>query len=939
MTGMLIIMFSGCGGGSSGTVGAAGAGAKGPFVQGSIVTAYKLNANGSRSTTDINTTVTTDNLGNYVLGNIPWNGATEIVISGNYFDENTGINSTTPVSLSAVIALETGMTVSANVNIFTDLEATRIKYLMSQGSSFADAQTQARADIVNLFDLNISAETGLQDLDLTDGSQHSQGNAELLRVSAAVAFAPNVLVGLRHGIEDGNITGDWSGAVDPIGRGAFVRLGNIVDENISLNTASANLEGDLNITDAPDSNDTDVNATWVDRSAGHAPVLDPIPDVSINEDSGYTITLHATDEDNDTLSYNILDWSFLNGVGSGITNGNKLILVPRPNRNGVVTVTASVDDGTGLTATRTFTVTVNPVNDAPVAHNDVATTDEDTNVTINVLANDTDIDGDTLQVISVGPASHGSVAIDGNSSVKYTPNSNFNGTDTFTYQVTDPSGAGSYATVTVTVTPVNDAPVAHDDNTTLDEDSGSHVIDVLTNDTDIDAGDTLTVFSVTQPTYGSVTIGNGSSNVSYTPNANFNGIDTFTYKAKDASGLTSATATVTVTVDPVNDAPVANDSNISAIKNAQYSGTLSANDIDGDALTYRIVSQTDANGTVAIADIHTGAFTYDPANDFTGDASFTFNVNDGTLTSNTATVVIHMVDRVINVTANDDSETIDEDNNITIDVMANDTSVFANDGSSASGTIISSIPTPPSNGTATIVSGEIKYVPNANYHGTDSFVYTITSASGSEDSATVNITINSINDNPAIDALRPITENEDSNDTNVTLSAKDVDGDNLTYSAISSDTNIVTVSVSGNTLTVHPVPNANGSADVNVSVDDGNGGVDSTSFTVTLNPANDAPVADDNTSTTNQNHVLTSNVTATDVDGDLNASGYALVTNVTKGDLNFDANGTFDFNPVGYFDNLPKGASQTVWFTYTASDTNGSISNIIPQERRQIKKC
>ena len=937
MMSMLIIMFSGCGGGSGSSgaagAGAAGVGAKGPFVQGSSVTAYKLNANGFRSTTDVNATVTTDDLGNYDLGNIPWSGATEIVISGNYFNENTGANSTNPISLSAVISLEIGTTISANINIFTDLEARRIKYLMSTGSSFADAQTQARADIVNLFDLNITADTGLEDLDLTDGSEHSQANAELLRVSAAVAIDPSVLDGLRHGIEDGNITDD------SVGKGAFVRLGNIVDDDINMTTVSGNLETDLNVTDAPDANDTTTPAQWVDRSSGHAPVLDPIADVSVDEDSGlFTVTFHATDADGDSLSYSAsTDWSILGGPGSGIS-GATLSLVPKLNKNGVATVTASVDDNTGLTATRTFTVTVNPVNDVPVANDDVSTIAEDTNVTINVLANDTDVDRDTLQVISVGSASHGSVAIDGNSSVKYTPNSNFNGTDTFTYQVADPSGAGSTATVTVTVTPVNDAPVAHDYSATLDEDSGSHVIDVLANDTDIDTGDTLTIFGVTQPTHGAVTIGNGSLNVSYIPNLNFNGKDTFTYQAKDSGGLMS-TATVTVIVTPVNDAPVANDSTISAIKNAQSRGALSANDIDGDALTYRIVSQTDANGTVAITDIHTGAFTYDPANDFTGYASFTFSVNDGTLTSNTATVVIHVVDRVINVTANDDSKTIDEDNNITIDVMANDTSVFADDGSSASGTIISSIPTTPSNGTATIVSGKIKYVPNANYHGTDSFVYTITSASGSEDSATVAVTVNSVNDAPVLAGIKNINEDEDSADLGIALSAKDADNDTLTYSAISSDTNIVTVSVNGTTLTVHPIPNANGSVDVNVSVDDGNGGVDSTLFTVTLNPVNDNPVGTAPSYTTrSQSDTYSDSVSATDVDGDLNASGYVLVdSNLSGGQLTFNPDGNFTYDPNGAFDHLPYNIyGSDVSFRFTASDSHGGVSDPVTVSFRYV---
>jgi len=221
MMSLLIVIFSGCGGGGSSTTsgattgGAGGVGAKGPFVQGSIVTAYKLDSHGVRSTTDINATVTTDNLGTYLLSSIPWSGPTEIVISGNYFNENTGAVSTTPVSLSSVVSIALGQNISANINIFTDLEARYILALMNGGTSFADAKAQARSVIVDLF--NLPTGTVFEDLDLTDGSGHNAANAELLRASAAIAKDPSVLDGLRDGIKDGNMTNES-------GLGEFVRF-------------------------------------------------------------------------------------------------------------------------------------------------------------------------------------------------------------------------------------------------------------------------------------------------------------------------------------------------------------------------------------------------------------------------------------------------------------------------------------------------------------------------------------------------------------------------------------------------------------------------------------------------------------------------------------------------------------------------------------------
>ncbi|MFN4764668.1 Ig-like domain-containing protein, partial [Gillisia sp. Q332] len=182
----------------------------------------------------------------------------------------------------------------------------------------------------------------------------------------------------------------------------------------------------------------------------------------------------------------------------------------------------NVSDGTLSSAPTTNTITINvtPVNDAPVAVDDTATTDEDTAVNINVLANDTDVDGDTLTVTQTTAPTNGSVVINTDYTITYTPDANFNGTDTFTYTITDGNGGTDTATVTVTVNPINDAPVAVDDTATTDEDTAV-TVSVLTNDTDVD-GDTLTVTETTAPSNGSVVI-NGDGTITYTPNENFNG--------------------------------------------------------------------------------------------------------------------------------------------------------------------------------------------------------------------------------------------------------------------------------------------------------------------------------------------------------------------------------------------------------------------------------
>ncbi|MCB9009759.1 MAG: tandem-95 repeat protein [Ardenticatenaceae bacterium] len=155
-------------------------------------------------------------------------------------------------------------------------------------------------------------------------------------------------------------------------------------------------------------------------------------------------------------------------------------------------------------------------NAAPVAVDDSATTDEDTAVTIDVLANDSDSDGDSLTVESVTDPTNGTVVNNG-TDVTYTPNANFNGVDSFSYTVSDGNGGSDTATVTITVNGVNDAPVANDDSATTDEDTAV-TIDVLANDSDSD-GDSLTVESVTHPTNGTAV--NNATDVTYTPDAGF----------------------------------------------------------------------------------------------------------------------------------------------------------------------------------------------------------------------------------------------------------------------------------------------------------------------------------------------------------------------------------------------------------------------------------
>ena len=227
-------------------------------------------------------------------------------------------------------------------------------------------------------------------------------------------------------------------------------------------------------------------------------------------------------------------------------------------------------------------------NVAPVAVDDAASTVQGSAVTIAVLANDTDANGDALAVTNLTQPAHGSATLNPDGTVTYTPNPGWFGTDSFTYTANDGFVDSNVATVTVTVTPVNSAPVAVDDAAATNEDS-SLAIAVLTNDTDAN-GDPLTVTNLTQPAHGSATL-NPDGTVTYAPAANWFGTDSFTYTANDGQA-DSNVATVTITVKPVNDPPIAvvgPDQTLECTSPAGASATLDGSgsyDIEGDPLAY-----------------------------------------------------------------------------------------------------------------------------------------------------------------------------------------------------------------------------------------------------------------------------------------------------------------------------------------------------------------
>lgn len=324
-------------------------------------------------------------------------------------------------------------------------------------------------------------------------------------------------------------------------------------------------------------------------------------------------------------------------VLAGVTYNNTSDAPNTTNR----TVTFSVNDGAQNSTSATATLTVTPANDAPIAAAQSVATAEDTAKSIVLSA--TDVDNTSLTFRIVTALARGTLSGSG-ANLTYTPNANFNGSDSFVFVANDGQTDSAAATVSITVSAVNDAPIAQDQSTLTGEDMPKAIV---LGATDVD-NTTLTFSLVTQPANGSLS-GSGA-NLTYTPNADFVGRDSFTFKANDGAA-DSNIATVSITVGTIggggtNDAPVARDDNFTSSASTPLTiaapGVLANDfDVDGDALRAVIVARP-SRGTLTLN--IDGSFTYTPESGFTGSDSFTYRASDGTLQSNVATVTIQVTD-------------------------------------------------------------------------------------------------------------------------------------------------------------------------------------------------------------------------------------------------------------------------------------------------------
>nr|WP_228842019.1 tandem-95 repeat protein [Vibrio parahaemolyticus] len=506
-----------------------------------------------------------------------------------------------------------------------------------------------------------------------------------------------------------------------------------------------------------------------------APVADIVADkATVVEDTPTIIKVL----DNDTFegTDKVVSLDAENGPKNGsviVNNDGTVTYTPDENYVGKDTFTYVVTSG-GVSESTTVEVNVTPVSDAPVAKDDIATTQEDTAVTIDVLPNDTDADGDKLSIESASvPKEQGTVeVVDGK--LVFTPAENFNGDAEITYTVTD-GALTDQATVKVTVNAVNDTPVVESNiaDQTLAEDFTPYTIDLNIAFSDVDNVDGELTFSVSGNSNIQVAIVNDIATI--TPTADWNGSETLTFTATVPSGE-SVSQTVNFTVAPVADivadkATVVEDTPtiIKVLDNDTFESTDKVVSLDAE--------NGPKNGTVIVN--NDGTVTYTPNDNYVGEDTFTYIVTSGGVSEST-TVSVDVTPENDAPVAKDDTAITDEDTPVTIDVLPNDTDV---DGDKLS---VESASVPKEQGTVEVVNGKLVFTPAENFNGDAEITYTVTDGELT-DAAKVTVTVNPVNDAPTIkvDAVESITEDAVSTDTVVaTLTVRDTDtsADQLTVS-------------------------------------------------------------------------------------------------------------------------------------------------------------
>lgn len=661
-----------------------------------------------------------------------------------------------------------------------------------------------------------------------------------------------------------------------------------------------------------------------------------IDDVNVSEEAGpatFTVTLSTPSAFTVTVDFTTVSGTATSGVDFTPTSGTLTFLpgvVSQPipvaiiddavfENNETFTVVlsnpanAAIADDTGL-----GTIVDNPVTDnaPPIANPDVTNTPEDTAINIPVLPNDTDADGDPLTVTTATvPPAQGTVVINPDNTLTFTPAQNFTGIATINYTINDGNGGTDSTTVTVTVTPVNDAPIAVDNSASTPEDQPI-VIAILTNDSDPE-GDPLTVTSATLVDGQGTVVINPDGTITFTPTPGFTGSATIIYTISDGQGGT-ATATVTILVDGL---PIATDDFASTTPSTAVLISVLLNDSDPEGLPLTIIDATilPTDGTLTIAG---NQLLYTPPAGVVGTVTGTYTIRDAAGNIATANVTI-----TIAVTPGPEPPIAVSDSASTVLQTPVNIAVLLNDSDPAGGALtVITATVPASEGTVVInPDNTLTFTAALGFEGSATITYTIQNPVGDTASAPAVVEVTSGNEPPIARPDSATAQTAVPKVVSVLGNDSDPDGDPLTVtSATVLPAQGVVVVNPDNTITFTSAPAFVGVAVVNYSITDGNGGNSSTTVTITVTaaaPVNSPPDAVNDTAATPVDQPVDVPVLLNDSDPD---GDPLIVTTVTVP----PGQGSATINPDNTINYIPApGLNDVVILTYTISDGQGGTDS------------
>ena len=649
---LIVLFLSSCGGGSGGadvsdananitSTEYAGVAQKGPFENNSVITASRITSTGDLTGNLLKANVN-GNSGNYKI-NLPSNwgaidSAIQMSAEGFFVNELDGSKSSNSIELTSIINDK----LLLSINLLTDWTAKRTKFLLKNGKSLGSAKEQSEKELSKAFGIN-----NIHELDIMRADKLFSDNAQLLLLSGALMELANKRNINAQVIID-EIGNDFAknGQLNQTGDDWFIRLQAIVRDNPAahVDQYAKALKDSLGL-NSPTGRLLPIIITLASRPVASLPdVIFAAPGETIlldgseshAEDGIANFTWFRVDQKDFTIPFLLVD-----GEG-GISETNARFAdapsITVPNEETELLFALVVTDNNDLTHTKVVKVVVKeppPENHAPVAKGQDLETNEDVPLVIILTGEDSDGDVIDFEIDTPLLLAHG--LLEGVApNLTYTPDLNFHGADSFDFSVNDGNESSEPATINIQVNPVNDPPIANGQTKTVNEDE---TLPLLLTGFDVD-GDTLS-FSNTDVSHG--TLSGTGNNLTYTPESNYNGPDSFTFTVNDGL-LGSSVATVNIVVNPVNDPPEAFPDDVITDEDISIEITLVAEDIDEDVLHFEIDSGP-TEGTLSglpLVDGQPAVLTYTPNLNYFGPDEFTFVVTDPDGETSTATISIEI---------------------------------------------------------------------------------------------------------------------------------------------------------------------------------------------------------------------------------------------------------------------------------------------------------